>query len=120
MAYEVLASFTVNAGSEHEARTILEGLLKDYLDPASTDYQPEPHSVLDSWAVEGLPGWTWTIKIFCETPTCGNHGKAFNTISGIETKAERDAMLEEWKDAHEEADVCPLCKELGHAHEGDR
>ncbi len=43
---------TINAESPEEAKRILEQLLSDYLDPSSTDFQSEPHAVLDSWAAQ--------------------------------------------------------------------
>lgn len=57
MAYDVLARFTIHAESEEAARKLLEDLLAAHLNPTSTSFQPEPHAVLDCWAVQGLEGW---------------------------------------------------------------
>jgi hypothetical protein len=57
MAFDVLARFTINAETEEAARRVLEDLLALRLDPTSTTFQPEPHAVLDCWAVEGREGW---------------------------------------------------------------
>ena len=117
MAFEVLVRVTVNAETEESAQRLLEDLLAKRLDPASAEYQDEPHAIIDSWAVEGLEGWTYALEVRCDTKGCVNRGKVINTITGIESVAEREAMLEGWKDASEDADVCPLCGEIGHAEE---
>ena len=117
MAYEVLVRVTVNAETEDGARRLLEDVLAKRLDPTSTEYQDEPHALIDSWAVEGLEGWTYALDVRCDTRGCANRGRVINTITGIESVAEREVMLEGWMDAHEEADVCPLCGEIGHAEE---
>jgi len=51
MAYDVLVRFTVNADSDDRAHAIVENLLAARLDPTSTEFQPEPHAVIDSWSL---------------------------------------------------------------------
>ncbi len=53
------------------------------------------------------------IEVRCETTGCSRKGKIINTIRGFKKESERTQMLEQWADAHEQADICKRCGVLG-------
>lgn len=53
--YEIPVVFVVAGNSEREAAEVLCDLLEKRVNPRSTDFQPEPHYVLDSWFFPNHP-----------------------------------------------------------------
>ena len=51
MAFDVLVRFTLNSDTYYRAQTTLEDLLIKHLNPTSSEFQPGPHSTLDSWSL---------------------------------------------------------------------
>lgn len=53
------------------------------------------------------------IVVRCQTPDCSFFKKIVNRITDIETLEDRALMIEDWKEASEDADHCRKCGELG-------
>jgi len=51
MAHDVHVRFTMKADSQEQAELLLEDLLVLRLEPTSTEFQPTPHALLDSWGL---------------------------------------------------------------------
>src|SRR5688572_16250641 len=59
------------------------------------------------------------IVVRCKTEGCAKEDTVINKISEIESMDARTLILEDWKEAHDQEDICKICGEIGVPDEDD-